>query len=106
MGEGSGPGLVRDGKNFVFRELGLEKEQLRLLGKLAWLRVDSGVEIMEYNPGSRHISVKFKRELSIREFEGLLEKYEIQEEYSRNASVAGISPWGAGGLEVYFRPVV
>lgn len=98
--------LLRDGKSFLFRELGLEEEQLRLLGKLSWLKTDGEVDLMDYNPGSNHVSVRFKRELSIREFERLLGRYEIPVEYSRNQSVAGISSWGPEKLEVYFRPVV
>ena len=85
------------------------EEQLRLIGKLAWLKTDERVEGVSLKyiqiRDSYLISIRFKNMLPEKEFEGLLEKYEIQNKYSRNSSVRHINPLGIEGIEVAFSPV-
>src|SRR3989344_1546976 len=94
--------ILNDGQRFVFDELGLGDEQLRLIGKLALLKTDGEVDFMKYTPERCVFYVKFKKALTALDFEKVLEKYEIPGEYSRKGPEAILSQRGTASVEVLF----
>lgn len=96
--------LVEEGKKFIFEELDLDEECLRLMGKLRWMRSDSKVSSLEYNADNGIINIFFSEELSVADFERVLRRYEIQERYIRNGlDLAKLS--GPPKFDVYFKPI-
>ncbi|MGA2130225.1 MAG: hypothetical protein ABSG05_01235 [Candidatus Pacearchaeota archaeon] len=98
--------IISDGRKFVLDQLGLGEEQLRLIGKLVWLKTDEKVDFMHYHPNQRQFYVKFKEFISIQDLERLLDRYEVPKKHSRATSAeALLKPFGPDGIEVLFAPV-
>ena len=101
--------LVKDGQRLLLDQLGLGEDQLRLIGKLAWLKTDDKVSFMSYSHHSPSQSscfyVKFKQPISVSDFEKFLGKYEIQTEYKIEGPEAVLRPWNEVLFKVLFAPI-
>lgn len=107
--------LIKAGQERVFRELGLDKDQLKLLGKLTRLEMNEKVNT-RYDPTSRfsgmpaprfggRFHVTFYKDIDEEEFKWLLKKYDINPNYrllDKEAMLDHNPDW----VQVTFSPVL
>ena len=105
-----GTSLLSDGQRFLFGQLGIGEEQLRLIGKLAWLKTDEKVSQLYYGHDF-NFHVMFKTLISPDEIGSLLGKYDIngkyyfpQESGLRRAIIEPFDPQ-VSSLRIHFHDV-
>ena len=90
-----GSNILADGQRFLLGQLRIGEEQLRLIGKLAWLKADEKVSQC-YFGNDFNFHFMFKTLISRKDIEDLMKKYDIPGEY--------IIPQHSGPREAIIQP--